>query len=184
MRERFRLLAVIVLAFTAAAVIAAAAARGGNGDDDDDDGGGVLTFRADLTGDEEVPPVDTETTGEVRIRFNDSLTAAEFRLKVRDGVRITQAHIHCGPTGQNGPVVVFLAGLISTGVEVDGWWIDNATITDANIINTACGTTLAELAMQMMAGNTYANVHSLAHPGGEVRGQLELVVGGGDDDDD
>ena len=146
---------------------------------DSDDNDSFLTFEAELSGDQEVPPVDTDTTGGFRIDFNDDLTAASYRLEVRDGVRISQAHIHCAPAGTNGPVVVFLAGFIAEGLDVDGRWIDNVTITDANIINDACGATLAELAMAMLAGDTYVNVHSVAHPGGEVRGQLGL-----DDDDD
>jgi hypothetical protein len=131
-------------------------------------------FIARLRGDNEVPPVVTNTTGRALIKFNPLETAAEFVLSVNDGVRLTQAHIHCGPAGVNGPVVVFLAGLISQGLDVDGRWISNATFTAANIINTSCGSTLAELAQSMRDGNMYANAHSVANPGGEVRGQLRL----------
>ncbi len=131
-------------------------------------------FIAKLSGDNEVPPVVTNTSGRALIQFNDAETAAEFRLTVHDGVRITQAHIHCGPAGVNGPIVVFLAGLISQGLDVDGKWIGNATFTDANIINTTCGSTLAALAQSMRDGNMYANAHSVANSGGEVRGQLKL----------
>jgi len=28
--------------------------------------------------------------------------------------------------------------------------------------------------LQMRAGNTYANIHTGAHPGGEIRGQISL----------
>lgn len=44
------------------------------------------TFEATMSGDQEVPLVDTEMTGSVSIRFNDDFTAAEFRLKVNEGV--------------------------------------------------------------------------------------------------
>ena len=43
-----------------------------------------------------------------------------FKLIVAQGVLVTQAHIHCGPPGVNGPVVVFLFGLNSAGTDVSG----------------------------------------------------------------
>lgn len=131
------------------------------------------TFVAKLTGDQEVPPVATDTTGRLQIQFNKDATAAEFTLRISDGVRITQAHLHCAPAGANGPVVVFLAGFHAPGWDVDGKWVSNTTVTDANIVNPACGATLAELLQAIRAGNVYVNAHSVANPGGEVRGQLE-----------
>jgi CHRD domain len=145
--------------------------------DDDDDGGDGLQFEARLTGEEEVttPPggVDTQTTGSASFEFNDARTELEFELEVEDGVRVTQAHIHCGSAGENGPVVIFLAGFHDRGWDVDGDWIGDATATDANITNPACGTTLAQIAEAMAQGRTYANVHTIANPAGEVRGQIQ-----------
>ncbi len=132
----------------------------------------VGSFEAILTGDEEVPPVDTEMTGEVSIEFDAKFTAAKFTLTVNDGVRVQQAHIHCGGPGVNGPIVVFLAGFHAPGWDVNGQWIDNVQFTNANIVNTTCGATLKQLAQSMEAGNIYANVHTVAHPGGEIRGQM------------
>ena len=133
-------------------------------------------FGARLSGAEEVPPVDTATTGRVIIEFNDDETQAQFQLIVRSGVRVQQSHIHCGAVGVNGPVVVFLAGLHPPGWEVDGEWVSNTTFTNSNIVNDSCGTTLAALAQNIRDGNTYANVHTVANPGGEVRGQLRLLI--------
>jgi hypothetical protein len=149
------------------------------------DNGNGRRFEASLSGDQEVttPPggVTTETSGEAKFKFNRDLNRLKFELEVEDGVRVTQAHIHCAPAGSNGPVVIFLAGFHDRGWDVDGDWIGDATATDANITNPACGDTLAEIAESMAAGNTYANVHTIANPAGEVRGQIE---GEGDDDDD
>jgi hypothetical protein len=132
-------------------------------------------FKATLTGDQEVPAVDTVTTGKVKIRINDTSTAGELTLTVNDGVRAQQAHIHCGQPGENGPVIVFLAGLHNPGWDVDGEWVSNATFTDDNMVDreSSCGATLGELIQAMREGRTYANVHTVAHPGGEVRGLLQ-----------
>jgi len=133
-------------------------------------------FKAILSGDQEVPPVDTQTSGRVKIRVNDDQSAAEFSLTVNDGVRVQQSHIHCGVFGENGPVVVWLAGLRAEGWDIDGEWVSNATFTDENVIDPTCGTTVADIVQAMLDGRAYANVHTRAHPGGEVRGQLQVVA--------
>ncbi len=130
-------------------------------------------FRAKLSGDQEVPPVITDTSGDFRFDFDDFEESGSYRLKVRDGVRVTQAHIHCGQAGTNGPATIVLAGFQNRGWDVDGRWIDNATVTDANVFNQGCGATLAEIVDSMRDGNTYANVHTEENPTGEVRGQIE-----------
>ena len=148
---------------------------------------GKSEFAARLSGAEEVPPVVTDTTGKVEIEFNEDETKAEYELSVRKGIRVTQSHIHCAPKGVNGPIVVFLAGFHNRGWDVDGSWIENATVTDANVIPPPAGSTcphvitnLRDLAAAIRAGDTYVNVHTVAHPGGEVRGQLKSEDESGD----
>ena len=71
-------------------------------------------FHAELSGDNEVPPVMTDTTGQGEVLFEGN--RATIRLRVNDGVTIQQAHIHCAPAGVNGPVVAFLAGAQPAGL--------------------------------------------------------------------
>jgi hypothetical protein len=145
--------------------------------------GDELKFQARLSGDNEVPPVDTDTTGKAKVEFNKDLTEAEFRLKVKDGDLVTRAHIHCAPAGQNGPIVVALLehrdGEVST-VRLSEEVELEATITGASISNVTCGATLEELAQSMRDGNTYVNVHTVDNPAGVIRGQLKEK----NDDDD
>lgn len=130
-------------------------------------------FKAELSGDEEVPPVETDASGEAKFVVNADETAISFELEIEDATDIlgaAGAHIHCAPAGENGPVVVFLAGAVPGGF--DGDVKLKATLTAANIVNDACGSTITELVQSMRDGNTYVNVHSPAHPGGEIRGQI------------
>lgn len=132
-------------------------------------------FRATLSGDEEVPPVVSDATGDFRADIDDFDGTLTYRFRINDGVGILQAHLHCAPAGANGAVIVFLAGLPGFGAwDVDGKWIDNASVSDDDLDGTAgCGSTLAELAEAMLEGNVYVNVHTIDHPAGEIRGQLE-----------
>jgi len=130
-------------------------------------------FKARLTGDQEVPPVATDTSGRFEILVNADNTAGEYTLRIEGGLRVTQAHFHCGVAGATGPVIVFLAGNHPNGWNVDGKWVSNATITNANVVNTACGATLAEIFQNARLGGVYVNAHSVSNPTGIVRGQLE-----------
>ncbi len=132
-------------------------------------------FQATLTGAQEVPPVATSTTGSARVTFNASFTRASFELTVNGGKKVTQAHIHCNVVGMNGPIFLFLAGFHANGWNVNGQWIDNATLTKSNILDTSCGTNLTQIAQAMEDGRAYVNAHTVAHPAGEVRGQLAPV---------
>ena len=140
-----------------------------------------LEFKAELSGAEEVPPVDTDTTGEAEFEVNEDFTRIDFKLEIEDAVGIlgaAGAHIHCAPKGANGPVVAFLAGSVPPA-GFDGDVEIEATLTNSSIVNanTDCGATIAELVEAMLDGETYVNVHSAANPSGEVRGQIR-----GDDD--
>ena len=138
-----------------------------------------LVFVTKLQGLQEVPPVETKARGYVAFEVDDSRTKLEFEWVVRGGNNIlgaTGAHIHCAPAGENGPVAAFIGGVVEGGlqgeVEMEG------TLTDQNVLKDAgCGSNIAELVDEMLAGNTYVNIHSLDFPSGEVRGQLELEEG-------
>lgn len=125
--------------------------------------------RAELSGRNEVPPVLTDGQGQAR--FNVSDESIEYRLFVSDLENITQAHIHLGPAGENGPVVAFLFGFVEGGVTVDGL-LATGTITAEDLVGPLAGQPLSALIDAMNSGNAYVNVHTVANPAGEIRGQI------------
>jgi hypothetical protein len=106
-----------------------------------------------LKGDEEVPPVKTSATGSGFFAIaNDNTIAGTVNTT---GIAGTAAHIHEGAPGKNGPVII---PLTKTG---DSYAVPAGTkLSDAQ-----------KAAFE--SGNLYVNVHSAAHPGGELRGQLK-----------
>lgn len=143
-----------------------------------------LRFEATLSGAQEVPTVTTETTGEIKVDFDEGLTQAEFDLSVFNGVEVRVAHFHCERPGRNGPVVIFLFGPADP-IDVDGE-LAEGTLTNAGFLPAGAGTgetdcpaligrpvnNIASLAFAMRDGLIYANVHTVANSGGELRGQL------------
>ena len=135
-------------------------------------------FAAPLRGNEEVPAVETHAVGVATFKLNRAETEMQFKLNVANGEGITQAHIHCGPPGVNGPVVVFLFGFVPTGVDNNGT-LNEGVITNANVLprpdSAACPggvANLGDVVAKMRTGGAYANVHTLDFPGGEIRGGI------------
>ncbi|MFW5942357.1 MAG: CHRD domain-containing protein [Chloroflexota bacterium] len=130
----------------------------------------VSNYRAHLTGAEETPaPVDTDAQGQAIFQFDHREGALHYRLIVANIEDVFAAHIHCGAPGVGGPVGVtlFVGGPTSdSGVLATG---SPTAPDDGN----ACGwQTLAEVQAAIDAGEAYVNVHTLAHPPGEIRGQI------------
>ena len=111
-------------------------------------------IKVKLSGDQEVPPVKTTASGSgtIIIKSDKSVSGSIFIT----GVDATAAHIHEGPAGKNGPVIIPLTkGPDNTWSVAPG-----AKLTDAQYTS-------------YQAGNLYVNVHSAANKGGEIRAQLK-----------
>jgi hypothetical protein len=107
-----------------------------------------------LSGSQEVPPVMTSGSGSGTITIGEDRSVSGSVTTT--GVNGVAAHIHIGPAGQNGPVIV---PLTKTG---DSTW------------SVPAGAKLTEAQYAAYkAGNLYVNVHSPTNKGGEVRAQLK-----------
>jgi hypothetical protein len=107
-----------------------------------------------LSGANEVPPVASSASGTATVTINPDRSVS---VKVSaTGMTATASHIHEGAAGSNGPVIVPF------------------TKTGDNAFASSEGAKLTESQYAAYkAGNLYVNVHSAAHPGGEVRAQIK-----------
>lgn len=131
-------------------------------------------FGAQMTGSQENPPVTTSGSAVALFTLNPDGTLS-YELRATGPIEnATQSHIHLGGRGQNGPVVTFLFGLVAGGQSFQaGDLIGSGTLSDSNVIARPGFTpTIANLVARMRQGRTYANLHTTAFPGGEVRGQI------------
>ena len=107
-----------------------------------------------LTGAQEVPPVATNATAISTIRIGADKSVSG--TITTSGIVPTMAHIHMAPApGANGPVIVPFK---KTGDNVF------APAADAKLTD--------EQYAALQAGRLYVNVHSAAHPAGEIRANL------------
>lgn len=141
-------------------------------------------LEAVLTGFEENPTLSTSGHGTFKASLNEN-DEIEYELTYADlESDITQSHVHFGRPAINGGIAVWLCGTASlpgpagTAACVPGRsGTVTGFITAASIIGPA-GQGIAAGEFQALvdavkAGATYANVHSVNRPGGEIRG---LVV--------
>lgn len=136
---------------------------------------GQTNFRAHLSGGEEVPPVSTQAQGQAIFKLSADGNALHYKLIVANLVDTRQAHIHLAMAGTNGPVIAFLYPDAPPPVLIPGRFsgvLARGTITAEDLIGPMEGETIADLVAQINAGNTYVNVHTIANPLGEIRGQI------------
>ena len=110
--------------------------------------------KVSLSGAEEVPPVSTKASGggTIVIAPDKSVSGSV----TTSGVAATAAHIHLAPAGKTGPVIVPMEK------------------TSDNVWTIKAGSKLTDAQYESFkAGHLYVNVHSAAHKGGEIRGQLK-----------
>ena len=134
-------------------------------------------FRTHLSAREEVPVplVITDAQGQATFKLSADGSELSYKLNVANIENVTQAHIHLGPVGGTGGVVVWLYPSAPPAVLIPGRTDGNladGTITSANLVGALAGQELSVLVDHIVAGNAYVNVHTSQNPPGEIRGQL------------
>jgi hypothetical protein len=133
-------------------------------------------FTAMLTGAQEVPPINTDGTGDFEMKNQQGVIT--FSLNFSDlSSTLTVAHLHFAPTKVAGGVMIFLCGgggqpdcPAATEGNITG------TITAANVVGpTTQGIDVGDLDSALEAvrtGLSYVNMHTTNFASGEIRGQV------------
>jgi hypothetical protein len=140
------------------------------------------TVRARLIGVNEVPSVSTQAQGWFRAKVDENSGMITYWLSYAGlEAPVQQAHLHFGQHHTNGGVSVFLCTNLGNGpAGTQACPAAPAVVTGAIMMADVIGPgaqgiapgEFAELLAAIRAGAVYANVHTEAFPGGEIRGQL------------
>lgn len=148
------------VAMVAAALVSAAAASAQ-----------VVVATATLGGGEETPILLSGAAGTAEVAIDT--VAKEFAITLRVvniPTTTTAGHIHVGPKGIAGPVVIDFPGIGGRlGDFVTVFRVGEASFRPAAAIGI---NTIDDVIQAVSNGNAYVNVHTTTNPGGEIRGQL------------
>lgn len=116
------------------------------------------SFFVTLAPAQENPPTLSAADGAASFLVNTT-TGAINGTVTTSGFTNSDAHIHAGEPGVNGPIIIPLTSAVA------GTWTVPA------------GTTLTSAQLtSLTAGGLYVNVHSALYPGGQIRGQINRTV--------
>jgi CHRD domain/FlgD Ig-like domain len=124
-----------------------------------------LLFRANLSGSQEVPPIETPARAALIFELEgDDLTvsgsfanlAGDFNPNVAGG-----SHLHLAIAGQNGGILIPLTATVDTGLKSGVYEAtkNKFTLVDSQVV-------------ALLTRRLYANIHTTTSPSGEIRGQV------------
>lgn len=114
-----------------------------------------VSFQSTLNGSQEVPLVVTTATGTGSFTLTSAGLQYDITLHNMSGATVTGAHFHRGDVGVSGPVIEPIA-VNTTMLRAAGTWTDLTS----------------EERSLLLDGDVYVNIHTVAHPNGEIRGQV------------
>jgi hypothetical protein len=145
---------------------------------------------AHLSGFEETPStLSSPGSGTLDVAISRDEDSLRYRLHYEGLVTpVQQAHIHLGRPATSGGIMVFFCTNLTppTGVPApqacpQGEGTVTGVLTEADIVGPAAqgisatsATRFSQLIEALRAESAYGNVHTMAFPGGEVRGQIHF----------
>jgi CHRD domain len=118
------------------------------------------TFTAELTGKNEVPPVNTQATGVAQFQLSSNEKVLNYEISATNLNGFMMAHIHQAKAGENGQPITYPLS------------IGKGKITSTDLQGPLAGKQISDLVNIIKNGQAYVNVHSDQNQNGEIRGQI------------
>ena len=124
---------------------------------------------ANLSGQEEVPSVQTQSTGIADFTLI-GMESVNYTVNASNIQGATAGHIHLGKPGENGPIVITLFKYDTPMDQVS----ETGSFTAADQEGPMAGQPFQELGTAALNGDLYVNIHTEQNPNGEIRGQIQI----------
>ena len=130
-----------------------------------------LRFKTDMLSTNELTSHDSDGSGKATVWIDAEAGTVCFDLSFRDSGTPNRAHIHVGPAGGSGGIVVpfFDIHTADTALNARHEELESKSRTEGCV--TADPALLAEIAAN--PGGYYVNLHNARFPAGSMRGQLD-----------
>jgi hypothetical protein len=136
------------------------------------------SFSATLSGKDEVPPTESNSTGTAKFQVNENNSQVSYWVNITGIKKVNQAHIHNGTSGENGDIVATLSkGKSAKGDDRPPQIGFSGNITKDDLQGPLKGKEISDLVSLMSNGGSYANVHTDKYPKGAIRGQISSTSG-------
>ncbi len=135
---------------------------------------GERNFEANLSGNEEVPPVQSKVKGQAKFQLSKEGDNLTYTLNISNIKDVTAAYIQKGKKGENGPTVLNLF-TEPKKEDVAGNLLAEGKVEPYLLTGPLKGKRVHSLIQLMEAGEAYVNIQTKKHPDGEIRGQIRSV---------
>jgi hypothetical protein len=136
----------------------------------------TLQYRAEPSGEFEVPAVDSSASANLKLKVSSHSTDARYDLKIDEPIEdVLMAHLHLAEAGMNGPIVVWLYPHDGPPPALIEGTFEGRLAKDVITVDDLVGPLTGNWDGFLEAldnGDLYVNVHTTAHPGGEIRDQV------------
>jgi len=131
-----------------------------------------LFYFAQMNGQQNIPPVNSRATARFEIFVDLARQRAFYTYRIMNVVNYMVSHIHAGAVGMNG-VPIFMLNPMTQNINIQNQQFTGTITPQSTFMVVGASTpTWQSFVRNLQTGQLYVNLHTVANPDGEIRGQL------------